>query len=178
MRSPQINLGFFEGLPVAVLGLGRSGLAAALAFLAFALGRADLSDLAAVREEWARTRLVLATTTESALLGFQGASASLADHGVVPEVTQRLETQLGELTDRVNAILTPPRDRLAGGKARGRTGPSARSMTKDRPGRRQGRGVVGDRLRTRRSPRGGGASSRARACFPPVGRAGRLSDHT
>lgn len=75
---------------------------------------ADLSDLPTVRDEWADTRLVLATTTESALLGFQGASASLADHGVVPEVTQRLETQLGELTDRVNAIMTPPRDLLTG----------------------------------------------------------------
>ena len=75
---------------------------------------ADLTDLPAVRDEWAGTRLVLATTTESALLGFQGASASLGDHGVAPEVTQRLELQLGELTDRVNAILSPPRDLLTG----------------------------------------------------------------
>lgn len=74
----------------------------------------DLGDLARVRQEWADAGLVLATTTESALLGFQGASAGLADHGVAPEVTQRLETQLGELTDRINAVLPPPRDLLTG----------------------------------------------------------------
>ena len=74
----------------------------------------DLGDLAEVRDEWTGTRLVLATTTESPLLGVQGASAGLGDHGVRPEVTQRLETQLGELSDRVNAVLPPPRDLLTG----------------------------------------------------------------
>lgn len=74
----------------------------------------DLEDLAAVRAEWASTQLVLATTTEASLLGFHGASASLGDLGVAPEVTQRLETTLGELTDRVNALLPPPRDLLTG----------------------------------------------------------------
>lgn len=75
---------------------------------------ADLADLPRVRAEWARTRLVLATTTEAPVLGFHGASASLGDLGVAPEVTQRLETMLGELTDRVNVILPPTRDLLTG----------------------------------------------------------------
>lgn len=75
---------------------------------------ADLGELAAVRDEWAGTRLVLVTTTESPLLGFQGASAGLGDHGVLPEVTQRLELRMGDLTDRVNAVLPPPRDLLTG----------------------------------------------------------------
>lgn len=74
----------------------------------------DLADLHAVREEWAGTQLVLATTTEAPLLGFHGASASLGDHGVAPAVTQRLETRLGELTDRVGALLPPPTDLLTG----------------------------------------------------------------
>ncbi|WP_131104215.1 glycerate kinase [Ornithinimicrobium sufpigmenti] len=75
---------------------------------------ADLTNLPAVRDEWAGTRLVLVTTTESPLLGFQGASAGLGDHGVPPEVTQRLELRMGDLTDRVNAVLPPSRDLLTG----------------------------------------------------------------
>lgn len=75
---------------------------------------ADLADLAAVRDDWGRTQLVLATTTGSPLLGFHGASASLGELGIRPEVTQRLETSFGELTDRVNALLPPPRDLLTG----------------------------------------------------------------
>lgn len=74
----------------------------------------DLADLREVRARWAATRLVLATTTEAPLLGFHGASASLGDHGVAPDVTQRLETTFGELTDRVNALLPPSRDLLTG----------------------------------------------------------------
>lgn len=74
----------------------------------------DLSRLPTVRQEWAGTQLVLATTTEASLLGFHGASATLAEHGVDPEVTQRLETRFGELTDRVNAVLPPQRDLLTG----------------------------------------------------------------
>ncbi|WP_192498732.1 glycerate kinase [Ornithinimicrobium pratense] len=75
---------------------------------------ADLAALPAVRDEWDCTRLVLVTTTEAPLLGFQGASASLGEHGVLPEVTQRLEARMGDLTDRVNAVLPPPRDLLTG----------------------------------------------------------------
>ena len=74
----------------------------------------DLAGLRAVRDDWAGTQLVLATTTESALLGFSGASASLGDLGVAPAVTQRLETSLGELSDHVNTVLPPPRDLLTG----------------------------------------------------------------
>ncbi|ANS78230.1 Glycerate kinase [Serinicoccus hydrothermalis] len=74
----------------------------------------DLRSLATVREGWSGTRLVLATTTEASLLGFHGASASLGEHGVPAEVTQRLETGLGELSDRVNALLPPQRDLLTG----------------------------------------------------------------
>ncbi|WP_281964509.1 glycerate kinase [Serinicoccus marinus] len=73
-----------------------------------------LEDLPALRDAWSRTRLVLATTTEASLLGFHGASASLGEHGVRPEVTQRLETELGGLSDRVNAVLPPQRDLLTG----------------------------------------------------------------
>lgn len=74
----------------------------------------DLAALARVRQEWAGLRLVVASTTEATLLGFHGASAGLGDHGVPPEVTQRLETALGELTDQVNAVLPPQRDLLTG----------------------------------------------------------------
>lgn len=74
----------------------------------------DLSELPGLRERWAGTELVLATTTEAALLGFQGASAALGSFGVAPEVTQRLEGTFGELTDRVNAVLPPQRDLLTG----------------------------------------------------------------
>ena len=74
-----------------------------------------LADLTDVRRDWAGTRLVLATTTESPLLGFHGASAMLTEEqGVAPEVTQRLETSMGELSDRVNALLPPSRDLLTG----------------------------------------------------------------
>lgn len=75
---------------------------------------ADLASLRQVRAAWAGTGLMLATTTESALLGFHGASASLGDLGVAPDVTQRLEGELGGLTDRVNALLPPSRDLLTG----------------------------------------------------------------
>ncbi|MFK5633858.1 MULTISPECIES: glycerate kinase [unclassified Ornithinimicrobium] len=76
---------------------------------------ADLAALADVRREWAGTHLVLATTTESPLLGFHGASAMLTEEeGVAPEVTQRLETAMGGLADRVNALLPPRRDLLTG----------------------------------------------------------------
>ncbi|GGK69247.1 glycerate kinase [Ornithinimicrobium pekingense] len=75
----------------------------------------DLEHLPAVRRDWSGTRLVLATTTEGSLLGFHGASATLTErHGVAPEVSQRLETELGELTDRVNQLLPPARDLLTG----------------------------------------------------------------
>lgn len=75
----------------------------------------DLERLAEVRAEWSATRLVLATTTEASLLGFHGASAMLTErHGVAPEVSQRLESELGELTDRVNQLLPPARDLLTG----------------------------------------------------------------
>ena len=75
----------------------------------------DLAGLREVRAEWSATRLVLATTTDASLLGFHGASASLTErHGVAPEVSQRLETELGELTDRVNQLLPPARDLLTG----------------------------------------------------------------
>ncbi|GAA1179905.1 hypothetical protein GCM10009584_22320 [Ornithinimicrobium humiphilum] len=75
----------------------------------------DLERLPEVRREWAEVRLVLASATESALLGFSGASATLTErHGVAPQVSQRLEGELGELTDRVNALLPPARDLLTG----------------------------------------------------------------
>lgn len=76
---------------------------------------ADLARLPEVRAEWSATRLVLATTTDASLLGFHGASATLSErHGVAPEVSQRLESELGELTDRVNRLLPPARDLLTG----------------------------------------------------------------
>ncbi|WP_122260646.1 glycerate kinase [Ornithinimicrobium cerasi] len=75
----------------------------------------DLARLPEVRHGWADVRLVLAVTRESPLLGFHGASATLTeDHGVAPEVSQRLETALGELSDRVNQLLPPARDLLTG----------------------------------------------------------------
>lgn len=76
--------------------------------------RQDLADLSEVRRDWEPVSLVLATTTDAPLLGFHGASASLGDLGVGPAVTQRLEAELGELTDRVNAAAPPPRDLLTG----------------------------------------------------------------
>lgn len=75
---------------------------------------ADLADLHTVRERWRDTQLVLATTTEATLLGFHGASAALGEHGVAPDLTQQLETEMGELTDRVNSLLPPQRDLLTG----------------------------------------------------------------
>ncbi|RIK14828.1 MAG: hypothetical protein DCC50_10090 [Acidobacteria bacterium] len=75
----------------------------------------DLADLAAVREEWAGTQLVLATTTEMPLLGFSGPSALLSEmYGVPREVTQALETRMGELSDHVNRLLPPAKDLLTG----------------------------------------------------------------
>ncbi len=90
----------------------------------------DLADLPALREEWAGTQLVLATTTQAPLLGFHGASALLSEeHGVPREVTQRLETRLGELSDHVNRLLPPATDLLTG--------------TARRPEREQGSGAGG-----------------------------------
>lgn len=75
----------------------------------------DLGDLPDVRRRWADVGLVVAVTSEAPLLGFSGASATLTeDHGVAPEVSQRLETVLGELSDRVNRVLPPARDLLSG----------------------------------------------------------------
>ncbi|AXH95601.1 glycerate kinase [Ornithinimicrobium avium] len=75
----------------------------------------DLANLPAVRDDWAGTRLVLATTTEMPLLGFSGPSALLSEeHGVPREVTQRLETRLGELSDHVNRVMPPATDLLTG----------------------------------------------------------------
>jgi glycerate kinase len=75
----------------------------------------DLARLPAVRADWAGVQLVAAVTRESTLLGFSGASATLTeDHGVSPSVSQRLETTLGELSDRVNRVLPPARDLLTG----------------------------------------------------------------
>ncbi|MFX0537309.1 glycerate kinase [Ornithinimicrobium sp. Y1847] len=75
----------------------------------------DLTDLPRVRREWADVNLVLVTDTEATLLGFHGASARLTEHhGVAPAVSQRLEGELGELTDVVNRILPPSTDLLTG----------------------------------------------------------------
>ncbi|GAA5161900.1 glycerate kinase [Ornithinimicrobium tianjinense] len=75
----------------------------------------DLERLAGVRQEWAGVRLVAAVTGDGPLLGFHGASATLTEeHGVAPEVSQRLETAFGELSDRVNRVLPPVRDLLTG----------------------------------------------------------------
>ena len=75
----------------------------------------DLADLARVRAEWNGANLVLLTPDEATLLGFHGASATLTErYGVDPSVSQRLETELGELTDRVNKVLPPARDLLTG----------------------------------------------------------------
>lgn len=90
----------------------------------------DLADLPAVREDWAGTRLVLATTTQTSLLGFHGASLVLTEeYGVPAETSQRLETRLGELSDRVARLVPPAKDLLTG-KAR-------------RPEREQGSGAGG-----------------------------------
>lgn len=74
----------------------------------------DLSGLPAVRRDWAQVPLTVAVTTEGPLLGFHGASATLGELGVAPAVTQRLESELGALTDRVNTLLPPATDLLTG----------------------------------------------------------------
>ncbi|MCK0113991.1 glycerate kinase [Ornithinimicrobium sp. F0845] len=75
----------------------------------------DLTDLPAVRDRLRDTTLVLAHATGLPLTGFHGASAALGtEHGVPPPVTQRLEEQLGLLTERVNRILPPRKDLLTG----------------------------------------------------------------
>ena len=75
----------------------------------------DLSGLARVRQEWGSAPLVLLTPDESTLLGFHGASAMLTErHGVAPAVSQRLESETGAVTDRVNQVLPPARDLLTG----------------------------------------------------------------
>ena len=76
--------------------------------------RADLSNLPQIRQSWQDVRMTLVANTDAPLLGFHGASAALGDLGVDARVTQRLETELGELTDRVNAVLPPARDLLTG----------------------------------------------------------------
>ncbi|WP_158288615.1 glycerate kinase [Ornithinimicrobium flavum] len=103
------------GVRRVVVGVGPLACHDGGAGLLAALGAgADLTDLRAVRDDWAGTQLVLASTTESPLLGFSGASASLGELGVAPEVTQRLETAMGDVADRVNAVLPPARDLLTG----------------------------------------------------------------
>lgn len=75
----------------------------------------DLARLPEVRQDWAGANLVLATTTEATLLGFNGASALLTeDFGVAPEVSQRLEGELGRLSDRVNQVVPPVKELLTG----------------------------------------------------------------
>lgn len=79
----------------------------------------DLADLPAARQRLAGTTLVLAAATELPLTGFHGASAALGtEHGVPPEVTQRLEETLGLLTERVNRILPQRKDLLTGQRIR------------------------------------------------------------
>ena len=75
----------------------------------------DLADLPAVRERFRGITLVLAHATNLPLTGFHGASAALGtEHGVPPQVTQRLEEQMGLLTERVNRVLPPRKDLLTG----------------------------------------------------------------
>lgn len=75
----------------------------------------DLGRLRQVRDDWRGVPLVLLAPDEATLLGFHGASARLGErYGVDGEVTQRLETSFGELTDRVNQALPPTRDLLTG----------------------------------------------------------------
>lgn len=75
----------------------------------------DLGDLPAVRDRLREVTLVLAHATPLPLTGFHGASAALGtEHGVPPHVTQRLEEQLGVLTERVNRLLLPRKDLLTG----------------------------------------------------------------
>lgn len=81
-----------------------------------ALGAGEyLEHLSLVREDWSDVTVLLAHADDLPLLGFHGASAALGtDFGVSAEVTQRLESQLGQLTERVNVVLPPTRDLLSG----------------------------------------------------------------
>lgn len=79
----------------------------------------ELAGLPAVRERLGGVTLELAAATPLPLLGFHGASAALGTgHGVSAEVTQALEARLGRLTERVAAVLPPPRDLLTGRQIR------------------------------------------------------------
>lgn len=79
----------------------------------------DLSELPAVRDRLRGATLVLAHATPLPLTGFHGASAALGtEHGVPAEVTQRLEEEMGLLTERVNRLLPPRKDLLTGKQLR------------------------------------------------------------
>ncbi|USQ81648.1 glycerate kinase [Ornithinimicrobium faecis] len=75
----------------------------------------DLTELPAVRDRLRGTTLVLAHATTLPLTGFHGASAALGtEHGVPAVVTQRLEEEMGLLTERITRILPARKDLLTG----------------------------------------------------------------
>lgn len=86
----------------------------------------DLAHLQDVVQAWHGVSLVLATATGAPLTGFHGASAALgSEHGLPAPVTQQLERQIGELTERVQRALPTPRDLLTGGPRRREREPGA-----------------------------------------------------
>lgn len=75
----------------------------------------DLTGLPELRQRLSGVTLVLAHATPLPLTGFHGASAALGtEHGVPAEVTQRLEEQMGLLTERITRVLPPRTDLLTG----------------------------------------------------------------
>jgi len=66
----------------------------------------DLAGLAALRGEWSRTQLVVATDVDVPLLGLTGASAGFAPQkGATPEQAQDLERALGDFAHAAVAAL-------------------------------------------------------------------------
>ncbi|MGB3827558.1 MAG: glycerate kinase [Ornithinimicrobium sp.] len=88
----------------------------------------DLEALPQVCADWSGTSLVLATASQMPLTGFHGASAALAsEHGVSPQISQRMEGLIGGYTERVDAALGGRRspDLLTGAPRRREREPGA-----------------------------------------------------
>ncbi|MGB3763648.1 MAG: glycerate kinase [Ornithinimicrobium sp.] len=66
----------------------------------------DLEALPEVCRDWSGLTLVLATASSMPLTGFHGTSAALAsEHGVSPEFSQQMESEMGAYTETVDAAL-------------------------------------------------------------------------
>lgn len=116
-----------EGAERIVLGLGDLACHDGGAGLLRALGAgADLEHLGRVRHEWGQMSLVVAAAGDLPLTGFHGASAALGtEHGLPAEVTQRLEGETGDWTERVDRALPPATDLLTGRRRRPEREPGA-----------------------------------------------------